>query len=99
MSMFRVTPTQLKAEADKLSELNQQFRNEVEALTEKETALSNMWEGQARDAFHNAYATDKAQFDNFYKGINEFVLRLTEAANDYDRADTTGAGIANTRKA
>ena len=99
MSMFRVTPAQLKAEADKLGELNQRFRNEVEALSEKEQALSGMWEGQARDAFHNAFSTDKAQFDNFYKGINEFVLRLTEAANDYARAEDTTVGIANTRKA
>lgn len=98
MSMFRVTPAQLKAEADKLSELNQQFKNEVEALTEKEAALSSMWEGQARDAFHNAYSTDKVQFDNFYKGITEFVRRLSEAADDYARADSSGAGIANTRK-
>lgn len=99
MSMFRVTPAQLKAESDKLRDLNQQFRNEVEALTEKENALSNMWEGQGRDAFHNAYATDKAKFDNFYKGINDFVTRLLEASNDYLRADQTNASTANTRKA
>ncbi len=97
MSMFRVTTTILRAEAEKLKELNEQFKSNVEMLTEKENSLSGMWEGEARNAFHTAYSNDKVQFDNFYRVINEFVNRLQEDAAAYDKAESIAVDIATKR--
>lgn len=98
MSMFRVSPAELKNKADSLRDLNLKFRAEVEKMTEREQSLSKMWEGPARDEFHNAYQTDVTKFQAFYKGINEFVTRLVEAGNDYARAENTNVSTAKARK-
>ena len=66
---FRVSTAQLIQQAQELQTLNERFKAEVTAMTEKEEALSSMWEGEARNAFHNAYATDAEKFANFYNGI------------------------------
>ena len=99
MSMFRVSPAELKSQADRLRDLNLKFREEVQKMNEREQALSKMWEGPARDEFHNAYQTDFEKFGVFYKGINDVVTRLVEAASDYSRAENTNVSTARTRKA
>ena len=55
---FKVNPQELVKQAQELQALNERFKTEVQTMTEKEQALSSMWEGEARNAFHNAYATD-----------------------------------------
>ena len=94
---FRVTPAQLSQQAQELQSLNERFKTEVTAMTEKEQALSGMWEGEARNAFHNAYATDAEKFANFYNGINRFAEALLEVAKRYAEAETAAASQANTR--
>ena len=94
---FRVSPEQLVKQAEELQSLNEKFKTEVQAMTEKEQALSGMWEGPARDAFHNAYATDLAKFENFYNGINLFLKALADAAQEYAKAEQQAASIANQR--
>ena len=51
MAMIRVTSARLRAAAESLQDLNNQFKNRAEELNGKEQSLSQMWEGQARDAF------------------------------------------------
>lgn len=94
---FRVNPQELVVQAQALQELNERFKNEVQIMTEKEEALSGMWEGEARNAFHNAYATDVEKFQKFYDGINRFVQALGDAAKEYAKAEQSAVSIANTR--
>ena len=94
---FRVSTAQLIQQAQELQTLNERFKAEVTAMTEKEEALSSMWEGEARNAFHNAYATDAEKFANFYNGIARFVEALTEVAQTYAKAESEAAARATTR--
>ena len=45
MAVIRVTAARLRSVADSLQEMNAQFRSRKQELTEKEQALSAMWEG------------------------------------------------------
>ena len=94
---FRVSTAQLIQQAQELQNLNERFKAEVTAMTEKEEALSSMWEGEARNAFHNAYATDAEKFANFYNGIVRFSQALSDVAQNYQKAEAQAAAIATTR--
>ena len=61
MAVIRVTAARLRSVADSLQEMNAQFRSRKQELTEKEQALSAMWEGQAKEAFHQAFIRDEQQ--------------------------------------
>lgn len=97
MASFTVTAKELQAKAEELRNLNQQFKSEVSNLESVEGALSGMWEGEARDAFHNAFNSDKTQMDNFYNAIELYAARLQEAASKYMQAEAANVEIANTR--
>ncbi|WP_031547564.1 WXG100 family type VII secretion target [Oribacterium sp. FC2011] len=99
MSMFRVNTSTLKSQAEQLRTLNESFKTQVENLNDKENALSGMWEGEARNAFHNAFQQDKSQFDVFYQGINTFISTLETDAGEYDKAEAQNLSTAQTRKA
>ena len=92
---FTVNPQELVKQAENLQQLNEKFRTEVQAMTEKEEALSGMWEGDARNAFHNAYVTDAEKFNNFYNGISLFVKALNDAAQKYAKSENDATQIAN----
>lgn len=99
MATIRVTPTILRSKANELRELNERFKNEVSSLTESENRLANMWEGEARNAFHAEYQKDAEKFNVFYTGINQYIERLIAAADAYDRAEAENVSVAQTRKA
>lgn len=94
---FRVVPQELVKQAQELQSLNERFKEEVSSMTEKEQALSGMWEGEARNAFHNAYAVDAEKFQNFYNGIVRFIQALSDAAQEYVKAEQTAASIGSQR--
>ena len=83
---FKVNPQELVKQAQELQALNERFKTEVQTMTEKEQALSSMWEGEARNAFHNAYAT-----------IARFVQALSDAAQEYAKAEQTASSIGTKR--
>lgn len=94
---FKVNPQELVKQAQELQSLNERFKTEVSTMTDKEQALSGMWEGEARNAFHNAYATDVEKFQNFYNGIARFVQALSDAATEYAKGEQAAASLANKR--
>ena len=98
MATIRVTPTILRNKADELRELNEKFKGEVNGLTESENRLANMWEGEARNAFHAEYQKDAEKFNTFYTGINQYIERLIGAADAYDRAESENLSVAQTRR-
>lgn len=70
MSFFQVTSSELRSRAGQLSDLNAQFRAKAAQLGEQEAALCTMWEGQAKDAFHQAFTRDRQQMDAFHQLID-----------------------------
>lgn len=97
MAMIRVTAAQLRADAEELRNLNQQFKAAVSDLENTEGALNSMWEGDARDAFHQAFTNDKTQMDNFFNAIEVYAYSLEAAAAKYEQAEAQNVEIAATR--
>lgn len=97
MAEIMVTSSQLKAKADSLRECNEKFKAQVTNLENQEGSLITMWEGEARNVFDRAFKSDKAQFDNFYNLIMQYVQTLETIAAKYAEAEATNAQIAGTR--
>jgi len=97
MSFFQVTPQELRGRAGRISELNSQFKAKETELTEQETALCSMWEGGAKDAFHQAFTRDRQQMDVFHQLISQYVQALLEIAARYEQAEARNREIASAR--
>ncbi len=97
MSFFQVTPRELRNKAGKISELNSRFKAKQQELTEQESALCSMWEGGARDTFHQAFTRDRQQMDVFHHLISQYVQALLEIAARYEQAEARNREIASAR--
>lgn len=97
MSFFSVTSSELKNRAGRISDLNSQFKAKTTTLSEQETSLCGMWEGGARDTFHQAFMRDKQQMDIFHQLIAEYVQALLEIAARYEQAEARNREIAASR--
>ncbi len=97
MSFFQVTSSELRNRAGRISDLNGQFKAKAEQLGEQETALASMWEGQAKDAFHQAFMRDRQQMDVFHQLIAQYVQALLEIAARYEQAEARNREIAAAR--
>lgn len=99
MSEFMVISTQLRQKAEELRQLNSSFNAAVESLVSSENALTQMWEGEAHDAFHTEFEKDHEQFNVFHEGIEQYIQALLDAAQKYEEAESKNLSIAQTRKA
>ena len=99
MAKIRVTPRTLRSRADELETLNNKFKNEVTRLREFNTTLGRQWKGDARTAFDKEFQKDATKFDEFYKGISDFIRILRQNADEYDQVENKNTSIANVRKA
>ncbi len=97
MAEIKVTAAQLKAKAGDLQQLNETFKTRVNSLEETETALAGMWEGEAKDAFHKAFTSDKTQMNNFYNAIAQYVRVMEEIAARYAQAEAVNVNTATSR--
>ena len=97
MGYIQVTARELRNNADGLQNLNSQFKAKATELTEKETALCGMWEGSARDAFHQAFTRDRQQMDAFHQLISQYIQALLEIAARYEQAEARNREIATAR--
>lgn len=93
---FRVTSAQLRSKAQELRGLNERFKDSVGNLQASEQALNGMWEGDARKSFHDAFTQNKSKFDKFASGIEDYIQRLEQAAQEYDRVEAQNVEIAKT---
>lgn len=94
---FKVTASALTSQAEELTELNGQFKSAVEQMVSTEASLNSMWEGEAKDAFHNAFTTDKGKMDEFYNLIQTYIEKLNTIATRYAQAENTNTEIATNR--
>ena len=97
MSFFQVTSSELRNKAGKLSDLNSQFQAKATQLGEQEGTLCSMWEGQAKDAFHQSFLHDRQQMDVFHHLIGQYVQALLEIAVRYEQAEARNREIAAAR--
>lgn len=98
MAYFQVTSSELRSAAGRISDLNNQFKARAEQLGEQEAALCSMWEGQAKDAFHQAFLRDRQQMNVFEQLIARYVQALLEIAVRYEQAEARNREIAAARK-
>lgn len=89
MAEIQVTTATLRAKAEELNGLNEQFKNAVTSLTEEEQSLRTSYEGQSSDAFHAAFTKDTIQMSNFYNAIAQYVQKLLQIAEAYEKAEQT----------
>lgn len=97
MAELKVTASQLTAKAGELKQLNATFKNKVNSLEETEATLAGMWEGEAKEAFHKAFTSDKTQMNNFYNAIEQYVAVMEELATRYANAEAQNVQTANAR--
>lgn len=97
MALIRVTASQLRAKAEELIGLNRQFDSQTGELEVCEQKLSAMWEGQAKEAFHQAFARDRMQMANFSALIDKYVSTLLAIAAKYERAEQANIQTASAR--
>ncbi len=97
MSFFQVTSSQLRSKAEKIMDLNNQFKGKAAQLGEQESSLCGMWEGAAKDAFHQAFLRDRQQMDVFHQLIGQYVQALLEIAARYEQAEARNREIAAAR--
>ena len=97
MAEIMVTASQLRRTAEQLQQLNSQFKTKTDDLNTKEAEINGMWDGQANDAFHAAFAKDHAQWEVFYNTIIEYVNALNQIADKYEQAENVNIQTATTR--
>lgn len=98
MAQILVTPSELRSAAATLRDYNANFKSRVEDLTTSEGTLNSQWEGQAKEAFHAAFMTDKAFMDQFAAEIEKYCQALETIATKYATAEQTNAETASTRR-
>lgn len=97
MGYIQVTARELRNNAAELQNLNDQFKAKAGELSEKESALCSMWEGDARDAFHRAFEKDRQQMDAFGQLIGQYIAALLEIAGRYEQAEARNRELATAR--
>lgn len=97
MALIRVTAAQVKSTADQLRQYDSQFKSQTDNLETHELQLSSMWEGQAKDAFHSAFNSDKEYMNQFYVLIEKYCQALEQIAQSYEQAEMRNTDTASKR--
>ena len=97
MAQIKVTSTQLRSKANELRQLNNRFNSAVTSMTSTVSSLMNMWDGEAKTAFHKAYTSDKNQMDTFYQTIEKYCQALENNAKKYDEMESKNVQTATSR--
>lgn len=97
MGIIQVTAGQLRQEAERMGQLNNQFKNQILLLEAKEQNLGTMWEGQAKDTFRGAFLRDKGHMEEFCQLIGRYTQALHQIAAKYEQAERKNMEIAASR--
>lgn len=94
---IQVTTSELRNKADELRGSNRELNKQIGNLQTEEASLNSMWDGEANDAFHNAFTSDIEQMSNFYNAVESYCAALERIAQQYDVTEQANQGIASTR--
>lgn len=97
MAEIKVTSGELRNKAAELRQLNQNFKKSVEEMTSTEQQLVGMWDGEAKETFHNAFNADRSQMDVFYQTIEKYCVALENNAAKYEQNEAKNVQTASTR--
>ena len=97
MSKYTVTNAAMETTMRELKADNEEFRNRVVTLVNKQEELAAQWQGEANDAFKNAFNSDKGQWDKFAALVDQYAEAIGTIKNIYQTAETTNTGTAQTR--
>ena len=97
MSEIIVTSATLRNKAEELNQMNEQFKSAVSSLSDEENTLRSQFEGEASDAFHQAFSQDVTQMNNFYNAIAQYVQKLLQIAEAYEKAEQANVSTATAR--
>lgn len=97
MSEIRVSFQELRNKADELKTMNEQLRSALETLDTQEGTLLLMWEGDAKNAFHTAYTSDRGQMESLCSVIDQFYNFIIYMISSYLQVELLNQDIAQTR--
>lgn len=97
MGQITVMTNELKSKIEELRALNTQFKNTVSELESTENSLGGMWEGPAKQSFHNVFISDKQQMDNFYSAIEIYAQKLEVILAKYIQTENANIELARQR--
>lgn len=97
MAEIRVTPSVLKSKAEELQSGLKSLSQKMDELQQRENQLSGMWQGEAKESFHNAFMTSYNECQPFFEELQKFIAKLVETAEQYERAEQEAASRAQSR--
>lgn len=97
MAELKVTASQLRTKAQTIRSLNSSLDTQIGVLEQAESSVCSMWDGEAKNAFHQAFTHDKAQMKNFKNAIDKYVTALEQIAQSYEKAENQNVQTATTR--
>ena len=97
MAQFKVTSSQMRSSIEELKEMIERYQVIVQKLEESEASLKTMWEGEANDAFHRAFLSDRHKMEDFRRLIIMFIQTLTTITQRYELTEMKNREIATTR--
>ena len=62
MAEIKVTPAVLRQKSEELQTGVKNLAQKMNELQERENSLSGMWQGAAKDSFHNAFTMNASHF-------------------------------------
>lgn len=92
-----VNPKQIEKKAEELKKYNSKLKNKINELKTQEKSLNGMWDGEANDAFHKSFNSDITQMNNFYNAIEQYVAKLKQIVDAYEKAERTNVNTATKR--
>lgn len=97
MGVIRVTAADIKRTSEQLKSFDQNFKSQVEKLNSSEGSLNSMWEGDAKNAFHAAFQSDREYMNQFYNLIQKYCQALDNIAVEYENAEARNTDTATRR--
>lgn len=89
MALIQVTPDLLKGKATELRGLKEEHDNAMSSMKTLITGLSEIWKGDAQDAFLAKYESMQSTFTNFSEMLEDYAKLMDTAATQLQEADTT----------
>ena len=97
MSEFSVKSSDLRSNANLLNDYLQKFQKEQGNLTGAEQTLMKGFQGDAAVTFDKNYKELEAKMTNFATVVSEYITKLNEEAEAYDKADIAATNVAGTK--
>ncbi len=87
MAQIKVQPSVLRNKAAELQTQSDALSGKMDELLDREHQLSTMWEGPAKESFHNSFMTSYENCQPFFQELKRFIMKLEETAQVYEEAE------------